>query len=79
MNAKRRLLSRRRRKSGRTDDVIRHYEAMSATDIEAELLLAGIDPRPTIDAVTELVNQRLEEWRLRGVLHGEKTVERVAA
>lgn len=59
--------------------IIKHYEDMSAADIEAELRGAGVDPRPTIDAVTKLVNERLEEWRSRRGLHGQEAEAPVAA
>lgn len=57
--------------------IIKHYEDMSAADIEAELASKGLDPRPTIEAVTRLVQGKLDEWR-RGGLHQEKIMKAVA-
>lgn len=44
-------------------DVISHYESMSREDILAELQKKGIDPAPTIAAVTALVRAKLAEWQ----------------
>jgi hypothetical protein len=60
-----------------TAQIIKHYEDMSAADIAAELASKGLDPRPTIEAVTRLVHGKLDEWR-RGGLHAEKTMNTAA-
>lgn len=44
---------------------IRRYENMSADEINAELRTYGIDPQPTIKAVTTLVRKKLEELNAR--------------
>lgn len=48
------------------------YENMTAAEIDAELQRFGIDPGPTIEAVTKLVRAKLEERRDRGRLHEQK-------
>ena len=47
------------------DPEIARYEQMSDAQVEKELAKFGIDPRPTIKAVTELVTNRVAEWRKR--------------
>ena len=42
---------------------IARYESMTSAELDAELSRYGIDPLPTIEAVTALVRQRLEGWR----------------
>ena len=39
------------------------YESMDEAEINEELRKAGIDPRPTIDAVKQLVRQKLIQSR----------------
>jgi len=55
-----------------TKAIIKHYQDMSAAEIDAELQHFGIDPRPTIEAVTKLVHDKLEELGVRGGLHQKK-------
>ena len=46
---------------GKPDAIIRRYEKMAVEEIDAELREAGVDPRPTIDTVNDLVDDKLEE------------------
>jgi hypothetical protein len=51
---------------------IAHYEHMSPEEVQRQLDRLGIDPKPTIEAVTRLVREKLEEWHSRGLLHPQK-------
>ena len=48
------------------DSEVALYEHMSAEEVAAELQEHGIDPRPTIDAVTRLVRSSVAEWAPAG-------------
>lgn len=49
------------RKHESLDDQIARYQAMSAEEVDHELRKAGIDPAPTIEAVTKLLRAKLAE------------------
>jgi hypothetical protein len=53
---------------------IASVEAMSDQELDATLAQYGIDPQPAIDKVRAMVQNKLHEWRARGVLHAEETV-----
>jgi hypothetical protein len=56
-----------------SDPEIERYERMSPEEVQRQLERLGIDPQPTIDAVTKLVREKLEEWEKWGLLHPEET------
>jgi hypothetical protein len=45
------------------DPDIARYETMTDEEVNAELAKCGIDPGPTIQAVTALVESRVAEWK----------------
>lgn len=51
-------------------EVVMRYVRMSDAEVDAELARYGINPQPTVDAVTALVKARLAE-RDRRSLHQE--------
>lgn len=53
---------------------IAHYEQMPPEEVQRQLHRLGIDPKPTIEAVTRLVRKKLEEWHSRGLLHPQETL-----
>jgi hypothetical protein len=55
-----------------SDPEIERYERMSHEEVQKQLERLGIDPQPTIDAVTKLVREKIAEWENRGLLHPEK-------
>lgn len=57
------MASRMYSPSDKLDDVIRAYELMSPAEVEFELAKMGIDPRPTIEAVTALVTRKIGSWK----------------
>lgn len=62
-----------------SDADIDKYATMPLAEVKAELHRHGVDPQKTIDAVTQLVNAKLKEWKAarRRALHGSH--RRVAA
>jgi hypothetical protein len=48
------------------DAEIDYYESLTLEQIDAELRRCGIDPGPTIEAVTRLVQEAEGKWRGRG-------------
>lgn len=51
------------------DRDIAFYESMSEEEIDKELARHGVDAEETVNAVLDLVHEKLEEWRHRGLLH----------
>lgn len=60
-------------KTPRRKDIRRRYATMAPGAIDAELERFGIDPQPTIDAVTKLVHDALRDVHARRSLHTEET------
>ena len=48
---------------------VANIEGLSAAEIDAELESYGIDPEPAIRKVKAMVEDKLVEWRRRGILH----------
>jgi hypothetical protein len=49
--------------SSADDPAVSHLESLSAEEVEAELLKAGVDPQPAIEAVKRLIRQELRTKR----------------
>jgi len=64
------------RRKKRSSNVSR-YANMPIDQVNARLRALGINPQPTIDAVRNLVEQKLKHHH-RGLLHVEEILNRIA-
>ncbi|MEA2328429.1 MAG: hypothetical protein QOE68_3388 [Thermoanaerobaculia bacterium] len=56
------------------DHDITHFESLSEPDLDAYLTAHDIATDETVKAVQKIVKDKLDEWRDRGLLHGETLV-----
>ena len=60
------------------EEEVANVERLSPAEVDAELKRFNIDPEPAIRKVKEMVQDKLTEWRRRGVLHAEKQMTHAA-
>lgn len=71
MNAKNKPSSPKRRT---VEEELANVEQLSPAEIDAELERYNINPEPAIKKVKAMVQQKLNDWRKRGVLHSQNEV-----